>query len=152
MISVLLLAAVLAQTPDAGCINRFGGDQCARDAQTSAHDAQVLAGFVASTVGVAEAQADLGRVLDGGTTGLAALYVECPDAPPMVEMDGGFFVPTARQRRQNCKQVALENWVVPRLAEEQGESHPGTVLLIVGGGVLTFSLGLAVGYELPHPR
>lgn len=82
--------------------------------------------------------------------GIEQLYTACPDAPPVVPVDGGYFTPDLRQRRENCRQAACEAFAVPKLAEEQGPAHPGVVLLTIGGGVVLLSVGVIVGYEVPH--
>lgn len=87
---------------------------------------------------------------DAGVLTVESLYTACPDAPPVVPVDGGYFTPDLRQRRENCRQAACEAFAAPKLAEEQGPAHPGVVLLTIGGGVVVLSVGVIVGYEVPH--
>lgn len=65
-----------------------------------------------------------------------SLYTACPDAPLAEVVDGGFFVPAQRARRQSCQLAACEDFAAPRLTTQPvGEASPGIVIALTGGGV-----------------
>ncbi len=98
----------------------------------------------------------LGQLADGGTAPsltIDSLYVDCPsaDVPPAEKVDGGYFLPELRARRQVCMQAALENYATPKLAEESAKPMPpGAVLGIIGGATGLVIVGFIVGFFFPH--
>jgi hypothetical protein len=90
---------------------------------------------------------------DVADAGVRQLYSQCPDAPLVVAVDGGFFTPELRQRRENCKLAACEDYANAKLAESApgSTSSPGVVLSLVGGGLALVALAVVAGYLLPHP-
>ncbi len=90
---------------------------------------------------------------DGGPAGVEQLYTACPDAPLLVEVDGGYFTPELRQRRENCRMAACESYAQAHLAEAPASAaSPGLVLGLVGGGLILVGLAALGGYLLPHPK
>ena len=81
----------------------------------------------------------------GAPATLEALYTACADAPLAEVMDGGYFVPEARARRNNCKLAACEAFAEPKLIESSAP-HPGTVLVLVGGAVIITIVSAVAGY------
>lgn len=89
-----------------------------------------------------------------GPVTVESLYLNCPDAPLAEVLDGGgYFVPEERARREGCKLAACESVAAARLREDQDQkSHPGTVLILIGGGVVLATTAFLVGFFLPHPN
>lgn len=95
-------------------------------------------------------------VADGGVLAPAltieSLYQACPDAPLAEIVDGGYFVPEGRARRQLCQQAACEAYAAPKLAEESGPpTSAGTVFILAGSGAALMVIGIVIGFLLPHP-
>ena len=83
---------------------------------------------------------------------LLELYVKCPDAPLAEAVDGGYFFPTARLVRNNCKLAACESAITQAVAIKKEEhTEPGVILGTVAGGVAVIGLAVLFGYLLPHP-
>jgi hypothetical protein len=90
---------------------------------------------------------------DAGAVGIDQLYVACPTDVPLTEaVDGGFFVPEARARRQVCMLTACESYAEPKLLEAaSGPPAPSTVFLLVGTGVGVLVAGIVIGLFVPRP-
>lgn len=113
MIAKLLIAALLAQVPDAGTIP------------------------------------DAGAAMPAG---IDQLYVACPTDVPLAEaVDGGFFVPEGRARRQVCMLASCEQYAAPKLLEAAGPPAPAsTVFLLAGAGVGVLVAGIVIGFFIPR--
>jgi hypothetical protein len=95
------------------------------------------------------AQADAGVP---APKGVDQLYTGCKsDVPLAVMTDAGFLIPDERVALINCRQAACEAYAAPKLLEDSGPAHPGTVLLLTGGGVVLVTIAVIVGYFIPHP-
>lgn len=75
-----------------------------------------------------------------------SLYVACPDAPLAEVVDGGYFVPEQRARRQTCQLSACEAFATPRLEQPAGDTSPGLVIALVAAGLVAAGLAAAGGY------
>ena len=73
--------------------------------------------------------------LDGG---VRSLY-QCPDAPVLERVDGGWFATDARIRRINCQLATCEDY-----ASGLPEPQPTVSTLVVVGAV-ALGVGVAVG-------
>lgn len=104
--------------------------------------------MIALVLAAVLAQADAGA----GPQGVAQLYTGCKaDVPLAIVVDGGVLVPDERISLINCRQAACEAYAAPKLLEDSGPPHPGTVLALVGGGVALATVAVIVGYLIPHP-
>ena len=75
--------------------------------------------------------------LDGG---VRVLYGRCPDAPLLVPVDGGYFLPQATAENVACRLATCEAYV-----EGLPEPQPSvSVVLVVGAVALAAGLGLGV--------
>lgn len=74
---------------------------------------------------------------DGGT-----VIYDCPDAPRAEQVDGGWFLTNARERRITCEIAACEAHR-DALMKPEPEKPSGLVLAIVVG-LLAFGAGFAV--------
>jgi hypothetical protein len=97
---------------------------------------------------------DAGTAPDAGTmpAGIDQLYVACPTDVPLAEaVDGGFFVPEGRARRQVCLLAACEKYAEPKLLEVSGPPAPAsTVFLLAGAGVGVLVAGIVIGFFIPR--
>lgn len=81
---------------------------------------------------------------DGG------MYTACPEAPPAVQFDGGWWLPTPRGERLACELAACEAVAIPVLTQQPPPTP--TAAMVAVSAVAIAVLSALAGYLAPHPK
>jgi len=82
---------------------------------------------------------------DGGVRLDSNIYASCPAAPPIVEMDGGWYMPNERAARLSCIVTACEVDRSRRAEESKNSLPPPPWMAWVAGLVIAATAGFSVG-------